>query len=204
MRSGELVVRNGDGCVQKLETWTVDRPAGHAFERGRRASRVIVNELSRLEMQRILLAALAYRRRPRMDPRRQIDRGCRQHDEGHLGRQHLDHLLRMRRRVAWLRRLCLTTTPRVLRTHSSWRRTWSRGGNSAESLADRGRAVGGLLAIVAGLLAEHQLAPFVADTSLTYFLVHVLDLQPVTLLLIGMGGLIGFWVPFRRRIRRAA
>jgi hypothetical protein len=62
----------------------------------------------------------------------------------------------------------------------------------------------GLLAIIAGLLAEHQFAPFVADRSLSYFVVHSLDLQPVTLLSIGVGGLIGFWVPFRRRIRGAA
>jgi hypothetical protein len=61
----------------------------------------------------------------------------------------------------------------------------------------------GLLAIAAGLLAEHQIAPFVADSSLSYFFVHAQDLQPVTLLLIGTGGLIGFWVPFRRRVRGA-
>lgn len=61
----------------------------------------------------------------------------------------------------------------------------------------------GILAIWAGLLAEHRFAPFVADRSLGFFLTHISDLKPMTLLLIGLGGLIGFWVPFRRRARRA-
>jgi general stress protein CsbA len=58
-----------------------------------------------------------------------------------------------------------------------------------------------LLAIAAGLLAEYRVAPFVADARIGYFLLHVSDLQPITLLSIGTGGAIGFWVPFRRRIR---
>ena len=62
----------------------------------------------------------------------------------------------------------------------------------------------GLLAIVAGLLTEHRFAPFVADSGLGYFLAHVGNLQPVTVLLISLGGVIGFWVPFRRRVRAAA
>ena len=58
-----------------------------------------------------------------------------------------------------------------------------------------------LLAVTAGVLAEHQVAPFVADDSLSYFLMHVVNLQPLTQVSIVVGGLIGFWVPFRRRIR---
>ena len=58
----------------------------------------------------------------------------------------------------------------------------------------------GVLAIVAGLLTEYRFAPFLADGSLQYFLVHALDLRPLTMLLIGLGGFLGFWVPFRRRI----
>jgi hypothetical protein len=64
-------------------------------------------------------------------------------------------------------------------------------------------ALCGVLGIVAGLLAEHRFARFVADPSLRYFLTHANNLQPMTLILIGLGGLIGFWVPFRRRIRSA-
>jgi hypothetical protein len=58
-----------------------------------------------------------------------------------------------------------------------------------------------LLAVVAGLLTEHQAAPFVADRSLSFFVRHILDLQPLTQISIAVGGLIGFWIPFRRRIR---
>jgi len=58
----------------------------------------------------------------------------------------------------------------------------------------------GILATAAGLLTEHRFAPFVADGSLRYFLLHVFDLQPLTLISIAVGGLLGFWVPFRRRI----
>jgi hypothetical protein len=60
-----------------------------------------------------------------------------------------------------------------------------------------------ILAIVAGLLAEHRVAPFLADASISYFLLHASELQPLTLLSIGTGGVIGFWVPFRRCIRGA-
>ena len=61
--------------------------------------------------------------------------------------------------------------------------------------------VSALLAVMAGLLAEYRFAPFEADNSLAYFFRHVTDLRPMTLVLIGLGGMIGFWVPFRRRLR---
>lgn len=57
-----------------------------------------------------------------------------------------------------------------------------------------------ILAMVAGLIAEHHFAPFTADASLPYFLLHAANLRPVTLAFVGLGGLIGFWVPFRRRL----
>lgn len=56
----------------------------------------------------------------------------------------------------------------------------------------------GVLALVAGILTEWRFAPFAADGSLGYFLTHLKDLQPMTVLLIGLGALFGFWVPFRR------
>lgn len=62
----------------------------------------------------------------------------------------------------------------------------------------------GVLAIGAGLVAEHRYAPFVVDGGFIYFVRHAGDLQPVTQGLIALGGLIGFWVPFRRRMRRSA
>jgi hypothetical protein len=61
-----------------------------------------------------------------------------------------------------------------------------------------------ILAIAAGLLTEYRYAPFIADGSFTYFVVHALELRPATWVLIGLGALIGFWFPFRRRIRGVA
>jgi hypothetical protein len=56
----------------------------------------------------------------------------------------------------------------------------------------------GLAATALGLVAEWQFAHFKADPSLWYFLAHVHALPPITLLMILLGGGIGFWVPFRR------
>jgi len=56
----------------------------------------------------------------------------------------------------------------------------------------------GAAAVLLGLFTEWRFAPFVKDDSFGYFLLHAHELKPVTLLMIGVGGLIGFWVPFRR------
>ncbi len=56
----------------------------------------------------------------------------------------------------------------------------------------------GLLALGAGLVTEWRFAPFLADESLPYFLAHLHQLKPITQLMIAIGGVIGFWVPFRR------
>jgi hypothetical protein len=58
----------------------------------------------------------------------------------------------------------------------------------------------GIFATAASLLTEYRFAPFVADDGLRYFLLHMFDLRPLTSISIAVGGLIGFWVPFRRRI----
>ena len=55
----------------------------------------------------------------------------------------------------------------------------------------------GLAALGLGLFTEWRHAPW-DDDSLSYFLLHVHQLQPITLLMIGAGGLLGFWVPYRR------
>jgi hypothetical protein len=56
----------------------------------------------------------------------------------------------------------------------------------------------GLSALALGLFTEWRYEPFVADGSLRYFVLHVHQLQPITLLMVAAGTLIGFWVPFRR------
>jgi len=55
-----------------------------------------------------------------------------------------------------------------------------------------------LAAIALGLFTEWKFEPFIADNSLGYFLRHIPDLRPATLLMIAAGAFLGFWVPFRR------
>jgi hypothetical protein len=57
--------------------------------------------------------------------------------------------------------------------------------------------VAGLAALGLGVLAEWRLSPFRADASLGYFLAHLHQLRPLTLIMIGIGGFIGFWTSFR-------
>jgi len=56
----------------------------------------------------------------------------------------------------------------------------------------------GLAALGMGLFTEWRYRPWEHDDSLSYFLLHVHKLQPVTLLMIAAGGFLGFWVPYRR------
>jgi hypothetical protein len=58
----------------------------------------------------------------------------------------------------------------------------------------------GVLALALGLYTQWRfMVPRTADDSLGYFLAHLLDLRPLTLIMISLGAFIGFWVPFRRR-----
>ena len=59
-------------------------------------------------------------------------------------------------------------------------------------------AVSALLALGVSLFTEWRSAPFEADGSFSYFLAHLANLRPVTLLMMAVGAGIGFWVPFRR------
>ena len=56
----------------------------------------------------------------------------------------------------------------------------------------------GCLGLTLGLFAEWRFAPFVADRSLGYFLSHLHQLKPITILMIMAGAFISFWAPFRR------
>jgi hypothetical protein len=53
-------------------------------------------------------------------------------------------------------------------------------------------------AIALGLFAEWKNLPFVKDDSLGYFVRHIFDLNPVHLAMMGAGGALAFWMPFRR------
>jgi hypothetical protein len=57
----------------------------------------------------------------------------------------------------------------------------------------------GLLALAFGFLAEWRFAPFIANGSFGYFVTHIHQLKPITLLMIAAGAVIGFWAPLSRR-----
>ncbi len=59
-------------------------------------------------------------------------------------------------------------------------------------------ALCGAAATALGVFAEWRNFPFLADSSLSYFLTHLYELRAVTVVMIALGGAIGFWIPFRR------
>jgi hypothetical protein len=52
----------------------------------------------------------------------------------------------------------------------------------------------GVFAVGLGLFAEWRFAPFIKESSLGYFLTHLGQLQPITLLMIAGGGTLGYWL----------
>jgi len=56
----------------------------------------------------------------------------------------------------------------------------------------------GVFAVGLGLFAEWRFAPFIKDPSLGYFLAHIGQLQPITLLMIAVGGVFGYWLALGR------
>src|SRR5262245_65940827 len=73
-------------------------------------------------------------------------------------------------------------------------------GIAAGLAGNRSRALAiacGIAALALGLFTEWRFAPFKADRSLAYFLTHIGKLEPVTLLMIAAGGVIGVWFPWR-------
>jgi hypothetical protein len=74
----------------------------------------------------------------------------------------------------------------------------SAGPGLGGGLVLRGKSIGfgvacGLIGLLLGLFTEWRFAPFIADSSFTYFITHLHDLQVTTLILIAIGGLCGFW-----------
>ena len=56
----------------------------------------------------------------------------------------------------------------------------------------------GVFALGLGLFAEWRFAPFIKDPSLGYFLAHVHQLKPITLLMTAAGGVFGYWLALGR------
>ena len=62
----------------------------------------------------------------------------------------------------------------------------------------------GFLAAALCLFAEWRHFPFVRDDSLSYFLSHLTDLKPLTVIMVALGGFAGFWFVWRaRRVQRS-
>ena len=55
----------------------------------------------------------------------------------------------------------------------------------------------GVTALALGIVAEWKHFPFVTNESFGYFVTHLSDLRPFTLLMIALGGFAGFWFPWR-------
>jgi hypothetical protein len=56
----------------------------------------------------------------------------------------------------------------------------------------------GLAALLLGIVTEWRFFPFRADRSFAYFLGHLGELKSVTWLMIAIGALMGWYIPFRR------
>jgi hypothetical protein len=50
-----------------------------------------------------------------------------------------------------------------------------------------------VLAVLLGLFTEWWTAPLLVDDSFKYFVTHLNQLKPVTLIMIGLGGLCAYW-----------
>jgi hypothetical protein len=55
-------------------------------------------------------------------------------------------------------------------------------------------AICSVLALALGLFAEWRFAPFIADQGPVYFLGHLHQLRALTILMVVLGGVFGFWL----------
>ncbi len=54
----------------------------------------------------------------------------------------------------------------------------------------------GLWALALSLFTEWRFFPFSKDDSFGYFLGHIQELKPITLIMIAVGSFLAFWIPF--------
>lgn len=59
----------------------------------------------------------------------------------------------------------------------------------------------GLLAVLVGLLADWGFEPFKTDDSLAYFLTHLHQLEPITMIMIVAGAALAYWIGVGRTRR---
>ena len=60
----------------------------------------------------------------------------------------------------------------------------------------------GLAALTLGFYTEWKFAPFTDDASLGYFIAHVYQLRPITLIMIAVGAAVGFYGPFSHWLKQ--
>ena len=60
----------------------------------------------------------------------------------------------------------------------------------------------GVFAAALGVFAEWRFAPFLEDDRLVFFLTHLYQLRPVTMIMIALGGLFAFWFGRGRKAAR--
>ncbi len=60
-------------------------------------------------------------------------------------------------------------------------------------------ALCGVVGLAAGIYTEFRLWPFASDPSLGYFLSHLHQLKPITMIMIAVGAFIAFWMPWDRQ-----
>jgi len=59
-------------------------------------------------------------------------------------------------------------------------------------------AICGIIALAAGIFSEWKVFPFIADGSFGYFVTHLQNLTPLTMISIPAGALLAFWMACRR------
>lgn len=59
----------------------------------------------------------------------------------------------------------------------------------------------GVLGLGLGVFSEWAQFPFIKDSSFGYFIRHFLDLKPISLLMISLGGAAAFWFAWRGGVR---
>jgi hypothetical protein len=55
----------------------------------------------------------------------------------------------------------------------------------------------GIAATLLGFYSEWTFRPFIVDGSLEFFVKNIGQLTPITLIMIALGGFLGFWIPYR-------
>ncbi len=61
----------------------------------------------------------------------------------------------------------------------------------------------GILALAVGLFTEWNFSALVADENVGYFLSHLFERNPITLVMLALGTLVGFWLPLSKRMPTA-